>query len=168
MLFDFQINDTNFKLPRKGNAKIGFQLTVPYVTKTVEIDGQMKIPSPLEVHSVLPSGIAGCKDAIGVDTCVLFISAFPYNENETNSSLMWKKLRVINVYHRDTYRYETDPTYMMQLKTIKSGDDFWNDISHGDVTVNNSLILGFSFKVLLALCLIQIKFIFLFFSVDID
>lgn len=137
----FQIDDIKFKIPRKGKAKIVFALTVPYVGKTVEIDGNMEVASPLEVHSVLQPGITGCKDSIGVDTCIVFISAFPYIERKKYESDLWKEPHVINIYHKDTDRYETDQTHMMQLKTMKAGDDFWNDISQGDITVNKIIYL---------------------------
>lgn len=71
------MNNVDFQIPRKGKAKVGFQLTVPFVTRTVETNGQIEIPSPLEVHSVSKPGTPGCKDAIGFDTCVVLIPAFP-------------------------------------------------------------------------------------------
>ena len=110
-------------------------MTVPYVGITVEINGKVEVASPLEVHSVLQPGTTGCKDSIGVDTCMIFVSAFPYNERKKYDSDLWMEHHVFNIYHKDTDRYETDPTHMMELKTIKSGDAFWNDKSHGDITV---------------------------------
>ena len=130
------MNNVDFQIPRKGKAKVGFQLTVPFVTRTVETNGQIEIPSPLEVHSVSKPGTPGCKDSIGFDTCVVLIPAFPYNESGMYESDLWKEPHYINIYHRDTDRYEIDPNHIMQLKTKKTGDGFWNDVSHQNVTVN--------------------------------
>nr|XP_022312815.1 uncharacterized protein LOC111117870 isoform X2 [Crassostrea virginica] len=130
-----KILNTSQTILRKGTAKIGFHLTIPYVSSIIETNGQFEHPMPLEVHSVLPDS-ARCEDSLGVDQCVIYISAFPYTESHRFESDLWRKIHVITVYHMDTHNFKVDSSETFGLKTIREGDTFWNDVFHHNVTIN--------------------------------
>ena len=90
---------------------------------------------PLEVHSVLHPDSTRCEDSLGVDQCVIYISAFPYTESHRFESNLWRKIHVITVYHMDTHNYKVDSSETFGLKTIREGDTFWNDVFYHNVTV---------------------------------
>lgn len=90
---------------------------------------------PLEVHSVLLPDLTRCEDSLGVDQCVIYISAFPFNDSHRFESNLWRKIHVITVYHMDTHNFKVDSSETFGLKTIREGDTFWNDVFHHNVTV---------------------------------
>lgn len=130
-----QILNTTQTIQRKGTAKVAFHLTIPYVSSIIETNGQFEHPVPLEVHSVLHPDSTRCEDSLGVDKCVIYISAFPYTESHRFESDLWRKIHVITVYHMDTHNYKVDSSETFGLKTIREGDTFWNDVFHHNVTV---------------------------------
>ena len=90
---------------------------------------------PLEVHSVLLPDSTRCEASLGVDQCVIYISAFTFNDSHRFESNLWRKIHVITVYHMDTHNYKVDLSETFGLKTIREGDTFWNDVLYHNVTV---------------------------------
>nr|XP_022310403.1 uncharacterized protein LOC111115834 isoform X2 [Crassostrea virginica] len=130
-----KILDTTQTILRKGKSKVAFHLTIPYISSIIETNGQIVHPNPLEVHSVLLPDSTGCEDSLGVDKCVIYISAFPYTDSHRFESDLWRKTHVITVYHMDTNNYKVDSTKTFGLKTITEGNSFWNDVFYHNVTI---------------------------------
>lgn len=119
---------------RKGRTEIVFYFTIPYVVKTVVVNGRTQPLPPLAVHIFPQDMDSDCKGYIGLDKCVVKINAFPYNERKRYESNEWKQLRNITLYHIDTVEYEIEASMTIRLTTSSVGDMFWHK-THQDISV---------------------------------
>lgn len=129
-----KINNTSLNLLRKGRTEIVFYFTIPYVVKTVVVNGRTQPLPPLAVHIFPQDMDSDCKGYIGLDKCVVEINAFPYNERKRYESNEWKQLRNITLYHIDTVEYEIEASMTIRLTTSSVGDMFWHK-THQDISV---------------------------------
>lgn len=104
-------------------------MTIPYVTKTVVVNGQTQPLPALGIFALLPPSTSRCKGSIGVDKCVIEFKAFSFNERHKYDSNDWRQNQTLVFNHVDTHGYEIDQFMTVQLKTRSNGNRFWNNFN---------------------------------------
>lgn len=114
---------------RKGKTAVILYLTIPYVTKTVVVNGQTQLLPALAVYSHLPPSTSRCRGSIGVDNCFVKFEAFSFNERHKYDSNDWRQNKTLVLYHLDTDGYEIDQSMRVHLKSRSDVDMFWNNFN---------------------------------------
>lgn len=103
--------------------------TIPYVTKTVVVNGQPQPLPVLGIYPLLPPSTSSCKGSIGVDKCVIEFKAYSFNERHKYDSNDWRQRQTLVLYHMDSDGYEINQSLMVQLKARLDGDRFWSNFN---------------------------------------
>lgn len=124
-----KVNQAYHDLLRKGKTSVMMYMTIPYVTKTVVVNGQVQPLPALAIYPLLPQSSSSCRGTIGVDKCVIEFKAFSFNERQKYDSHDWRQNQTLVLNHVDTNGYEIDQSMKIQLKTRSDGNTFWNNFN---------------------------------------
>lgn len=118
-------------------------MTIPYVTKTVVVNGQSQPLPTSAVYSRFDPSTSRSKGSIGVDKCVIEFKAFSFNERHKYDSNDWRQNQTLVLYHVDTDGYAIDQSLTVQLKTRTNSNVFWNNFRQ---TISVSYVFFINFK----------------------
>nr|XP_034320108.1 uncharacterized protein LOC117687527 isoform X18 [Crassostrea gigas] len=124
-----KVNQAYHDILRKGKTTIMLYMTIPYVTKTEVVNGQVQPLPALAIYPHLPTSTSSCRGSIGVDKCVIEFKAFSFNERQKYDSHDWRQNQTLVLNHVDTNGYEIDQSMTIQLKTRSDGNTFWNNFN---------------------------------------
>uniref|UniRef100_A0A8W8NV44 VWFD domain-containing protein n=1 Tax=Magallana gigas TaxID=29159 RepID=A0A8W8NV44_MAGGI len=124
-----KVNETYHNILRKEKVAIQVYTTIPYVTKTVVVNGQPQPLPVLGIYPLLPPSTSSCKGSIGVDKCVIEFKAYSFNERHKYDSNDWRQRQTLVLYHVDSHGYEINQYLMVQLKARLDGDRFWSNFN---------------------------------------
>lgn len=124
-----KVNQAYHDILRKGKTSIMLYMTIPYVTKTVVVNGHVQPLPALAIYPLLPQSRSSCRGSIGVDKCVIEFKAFSFNERQMYDSDDWRQNQTLVLNHVDTNGYEIDQSMTIQLKTRSDGNTFWNNFN---------------------------------------
>lgn len=119
---------------RKGKTAVTLYLTIPYVTKTVTVNGYTQPLPALAIYSLLPQSTSTCRGSFGVNKCFVKFEAFSFNERHKYDTNDWRQNQTLVLYHVDSDGYEIDQSMRVQLKTRSDVDTFWNNFNQ-DISV---------------------------------
>lgn len=125
-------------------------MTIPYVTKTVVVNGQAQPLPALAIYPHLPHPTSSCSGSIGVDRCVIEFKAFSYTERQMYDSYDWRQNQTLVLNHVDTNGYEIDQSMTVQLKTRSDGNTFWNNFNQ-NISVSESFLKNSTVHVMICL-----------------
>lgn len=114
---------------RKGKTAATLYMTIPFVTKTVVVNGQTQPLPALAVYFLVHPSASTCKGSIGVDKCFVKFEAFSFNERHKYDFNDWKQNQTLVLYNVDTDGYEIDQSIRVQLKTRSDVHMFWNNFN---------------------------------------
>lgn len=125
-------------------------MTIPYVTKTEVVNGQVQPLPALAIYPHLPTSTSSCRGSIGVDKCVIEFKAFSFNERQKYDSHDWRQNQTLVLSHVDTNGYEIDQSMTIQLETRSDGNTFWNNFNQ-NISVSESSLKNSTVHVIICL-----------------
>lgn len=125
-------------------------MTIPYVTKTVVVNGQSQPLPTLAVYSHLDPSTSRSKGSIGVDKCVIEFKTYSFNERHKYDFNNWRQNQTLIFYHVDTDGYAIDQSLTVQLKTRTNSNVFWNNFNQ-TISVSYEFFINFNCMVITSL-----------------
>ena len=113
-------------MQRKGNSTLMIRPTIPFVSETIEVNGQQST-SPLNIQLSFPGDNGKCQQQSGgnLQKCSVELESYTHNDRQKyEDPTNWKKVYNIEVFNTDDEGYYLpDHKLVLRLETNGASGD---------------------------------------------
>ncbi|XP_061170968.1 von Willebrand factor D and EGF domain-containing protein-like [Saccostrea echinata] len=131
----------NIELERKGSKNVELEMTIPYASESIVINGVPEPVSDLDIHLFFKSNhTSHCSGSMTTSNCNIKLRSFSYNERHKYENGEWKKSITFQVFNQDTDNYVINSQWTLQTRTGITkgiGSKIFEDVSLPDISLRS-------------------------------
>ncbi|XP_061190172.1 von Willebrand factor D and EGF domain-containing protein-like [Saccostrea echinata] len=113
-----RVINPNIELERKGSENIALEMTIPFASESLFINGVLQPVSDLNIHLAFETGGASTTGGGGSSNhCEVKVKSFGYHEKHKYENGEWRQKIFFPVYSKDTDGYVISTHMTLHLKT---------------------------------------------------
>ncbi|XP_062570182.1 uncharacterized protein LOC134232241 [Saccostrea cucullata] len=113
-----RIKNPNIVLERKGSENIELEMTIPFASESLFINGVLQPVSDLNIHLAFETGVSSTYGGGGSSNhCEVKIKSFGYHEKHKYENGEWRQNTFFPVHSQDTDGYVINSQMILHLKT---------------------------------------------------
>ncbi|XP_061170736.1 uncharacterized protein LOC133180186 [Saccostrea echinata] len=134
-----KIMNSNIELERKGSKNVELEMTIPFASESLFINGVPQTVSDLNIHMTFKTDDPSkCSGGGSSNQCEVKVKSYSYNERHKYENDEWKQNISFPVYSQDTDGYVINSQMTLRLKTGGTngvGSKIFEHVSLPDISI---------------------------------